>query len=117
MLFCITLFEILTVLLWTVYLYKYVYRGGVIVKTTVSLALLVLSLILGGQLSSLYSTGHYIETNSRFFSPYNCNCSVTDNHSCRYRKEKPYQSNTLASCVLLSVFLLRQPSGGNIEFR
>lgn len=62
MLFCITLFEILTVLLWTVYLYKYVYRGGVIVKTTVSLALLVLSLILGGQLSSLYSTGHYIET-------------------------------------------------------
>ena len=33
-----------------------------IVKTTVSLALLVLSLILGGQLSSLYSTGHYIET-------------------------------------------------------
>lgn len=37
------------------------YAGGGIVKILIIFALLLFSFILGGQLSSLYSTGHYIE--------------------------------------------------------
>lgn len=59
MLVYITLFELMTVLIWTVLLYKKYSMEGGIGKVCVLLLLSCLALILGGQLASLYNTGHY----------------------------------------------------------
>lgn len=63
MLFFLTLLEFIYILLWTGYLFNRCTKKwwGLIVKTLLLSVFLLLSAILGGQLSSLYSTGHYID--------------------------------------------------------
>lgn len=61
MLVCITLFELFSVLILVLYLYKKFYNGGGICKLIILFAALFLSLIIGSQLASLYNTGHYTE--------------------------------------------------------
>lgn len=61
MLICITFFELISVLIWTIFLFRKCTIGGVICKTIILCVLLAFSFVLGGQLSSLYNSGHYIE--------------------------------------------------------
>ena len=55
--------ELVFVLLWTVYLSKKCLKswGGVICKIVILALMLPLAFVVGGQLSSLFNTGHYIE--------------------------------------------------------
>ena len=63
MLFLLTLLEFIYILLWTAYLFNKCTKKwwGVIVKILLLSVSLLLSATLGGQLASLYSTGHYID--------------------------------------------------------
>lgn len=60
MLICITLFELFSVLLLTSCLYRKC-SNGAIGRVVVPIVLLIPALIIGGQLASLYNTGHYTE--------------------------------------------------------
>lgn len=61
MLILITLFELASVMLWTAFLSQKSARLGAVCRTAVILILLLSSGILGAQLSSICSTGHYLD--------------------------------------------------------
>jgi len=61
MLIFTTLLELFFVILWTMLLSAWAARRGAWCRSAVTLLMLFLAFILGSQLSSIYSTGHYVD--------------------------------------------------------